>query len=301
MTPEPDQTVRESVSTPVRSPDEAKCGVLYVVIGDRDQYATAAARSATSLKRVMPDVSIAIVTNRTVDGPFDHHIRIDETDGFRAKIRGMGKTPFERTVFLDADTFVLADISDAFELLGGFDMALVQAPIRVSLPLDDVPASFPEFNTGVVAYRNTPLVQSVLDDWLREYDDLLPRKPLTWDQPSFRRVAYRTAGLRIATLPSEFNRRFDFAGYFKGPIRVLHGWPLQKDGYGRIVDALGTWSPDAPMVFAGGRVFDSNGEQVADFLPPQSSFREAGRRRRLVARRAQRRLMRLANRYVKQP
>jgi hypothetical protein len=272
------------------------------VVGDRDTYVNAVIRSATSLRREMPDVSIAVVTDRTIDGPFDQHIPIEERDGFRAKIIGMQQTPFERTVFLDADTYVLADIGEVFELLSRFDMALAHAPIRVSLPLDDVPASFPEFNTGVIAYRNTPIVQRVLDDWLREYGALLPQRPPTQDQPSFRRVAYRTSELRIATLPSEFNRRFDLAGYFRGPIRVLHGWPPRQGTLESVADAMRLGAPDNPMVFAGGRVYNLEGKQVADFLPARRRFRAVARRRvramarRLVPSRTRRLLRGLTNR-----
>jgi hypothetical protein len=256
----------------------ANRGVLYVVVGGRELYTGAVIRSATSLRRVMPDVSIAVASDTTIDGPFDQHIAIQETDGFRAKILGMRQTPFEQTVFLDADTFVLADIGDVFELLERYDMALVHAQGRISLALDDVPACFPEFNTGVIAYRSTPLVQSALDDWLLQYGEMLPRRPKTQDQPSLRRVLYRTTDLRIATLTSEFNRRFDVPGCFHGQVRVLHGWPRHGITFERIADALSAGLPDSPMAFAGGRVFDRTGRQVADFLPPLHGVRSALRR-----------------------
>lgn len=262
-------------------------GVLYIVVGDRDLYVNAVVRSATSLKRVMPDMPTAVVTDGTIDGPFDHHITIRETDPVkiapaavpcRAKIIGMQQTPFEQTLYLDADTCVLADLGEVFELLGGFDVALAHAQGRVAISLDDVPASFPEFNCGVIAYRSTPFVQSFLDDWLRAYDDLAPLRPRTQDQPSFRRVAYRTSGLRIATLPSEFNRRFDTAGYLKGPIRLLHGWPPYEGGYERVAEAMTRGEADSPRVFAGGRVYNRAGKQIADFLPRWRRLRALGRR-----------------------
>jgi len=255
----------------------ANRGVLYVVVGSNDIYAKAVVRSAISLRRVMPDLPIAIASDRMIDGPFDRHISIEETDGFRAKIVGMMQTPFEQTVFLDADTFVLADIGDVFELLDRYDMALVHEPSRVSLVLDDVPASFPEFNSGVIAYRSTPLVQSALADWLREYGEIRPR-PKTQDQPSLRRVLYRTTELRIATLTSEFNRRIDTAGYFHGQIRVLHGWPRTDITFERIAAAMSAGSPDSPRAYAGGRVFDHKGRQIGDFLPPWHRIRSVARR-----------------------
>lgn len=264
-------------------------GALYIVVGDRPLYLDAVGRSAASLKRAMPNLPIALVAEKTIDGPFDQFIPIAETDPAkiapgiapcRSKIIGMKQTPFEQTLYIDADTVVLADLGEVFELLDSFDLALAHAQGRVSFPFEDVPGSFPEFNCGIIAYRRTPLVESFLDDWLLEYDELLPSRPKTQDQPSFRRVAYRTSELRIATLPSEFNRKFDTAGYVKGPIRILHGWP-NEGGFERVAEAMAAGSDEA-VVFAGGRVYDRRGKQVANFLPRWHRLRAL--RRRVVPR-----------------
>jgi hypothetical protein len=248
-------------------------GVLYVVAGSQT-YADALITSAQSLRHVMPDIPIAVATAREITGPFDHRIPISETDGFRAKILGACQTPFDRTLLLDVDTYVLADLSDVFQLLDRFDMALAHAPVRVSMPLADVPSSFPEFNTGVIAYRRTDVVRIVLEDWLREYDNLSAFDPPSLDQPSFRRVAYRTAELQIATLVPEFNQRFLIAGFFNQPVRVLHGWAAEP-GYRKVAEAMTTpaeyrWT----AVFTGGRVYDRRGRKIADLI---------GRRKRLRA------------------
>jgi hypothetical protein len=250
--------------------------VLYVVVGTREVYAEAALRSAGSLKRVMPDIPIAVATNRAISGPFDHHVPIESDDGYQAKILGMLKTPFERTVMLDVDTYVLADLSEMFELLDRFDMALAHATNRVTLCLEDVPASFPEFNTGVVGYRSAPIVTHVLKEWLLEYARLAASEPPSKDQPSFRRVAYRTPDLRLATLTPEFNQRFEMAGFFNLSVRVLHGWASEAV-YEQVAEAMRTaperW--DYGAVFAGRRVFDGSGKQVDKFTSPWRRLRRA--------------------------
>jgi hypothetical protein len=247
------------------------CGVLYVVVGGRERYTEAAVRSAESLRRVMPGVSIAVASDRAIDGPFDQFIPLSEEDGFRAKIIGAAQTPFERTVILDVDTYVLTDFSDVFKLLDRFDVALAHAPNRLTLALDDVPVSFPEFNTGVIVYRRTDPVFALLSDWLREYDALSELDPPSKDQPAFRRAAYRASGLQIAALAPEFNLRFEMAGVINQPVRILHGWESEA-GYRRVAEAMKTppadWSYRA--VFAGGRVYDRQGKRVSDFIavPP---------------------------------
>jgi hypothetical protein len=42
------------------------------------------------------------------------------------------------------------------------------------------------------------------------------------DQPAFRQAVYES-GLRLATLPSEYNCRLPFPGAIHNPVRILHG------------------------------------------------------------------------------
>lgn len=240
-------------------------GVLYIAIGDR--YLAAAAESARSLRREMPRIPIALGSDvRTAPEPFDELVPIEDDDGYRAKNRGMAASPFGRTVMLDVDTYVARPLQPVFQLLDRFDMALAHAPNRITLPLEDVPESFPEFNTGVIVFGKSPVTDSVFDEWLVEYEKLLPFDPPSKDQPSFRRVAYRRADLRIATLVPEYNQRFTMAGYFNQPVSVLHGWADQKT-YESVAalmeEAVPTWN--ARAVFASGRVFNSEGEEVGGF------------------------------------
>jgi hypothetical protein len=216
--------------------------------------ASAAETSAKSLKRVSPGVEVAIITGT---GP----------DGSRDKILAARESPFERTVLLDCDTYVVRDLGPIFELLDRFDVACAHAPTRSSLHLDDIPDSFPEFNTGLIAFRRSETVSSFLADWLADYDRLADLRPASNDQPSFRCALYRS-GLRIATLPPEWNQRFDMAGYQNQALRVLHGWG--DEARYRLLAAMMTTNGgigDA-QVFSGGRLY-REGRLVADFGPPR--------------------------------
>jgi hypothetical protein len=197
-------------------------GVLYVARGE--QYLEAAVQSAQSVRRVMPAVPIAIATDAPAPADFDESVAMTEPDGYRAKILGMIASPFERTLLLDVDTYAVRDLSETFAILDGFDIAAAHDHRRAPLALDDVPDSFPELNTGVIALRRGENVQRFLNAWLDEYDRLQPRKPNSKDQPSFRRALYRATDVRVGVLPSEFNVRFWKAGYYNQPVRILHGW-----------------------------------------------------------------------------
>jgi hypothetical protein len=241
-------------------------GALYAAIG-AEEYTQEAERSAASLRSVSPSVAIALATDSEAAPPvFDQLVPIEERDGFRAKIVALRRSPFERTIFLDSDTRVVGELSPLFELLERFDVAAAHAPNRVTLALDGIPESFPELNTGVIALRRSEATDALLDRWLAEYDRLLPSRPASMDQPSFRRALYGSDA-RLAVLPSEFNMRFAMAGYHNHAVRVLHGRADDRM-YERVaaamnadVGGLGDW-----QVISGCRVY-RHGRLVADVKP----------------------------------
>lgn len=228
-------------------------GVLYAAVGAR--FVEAARHSASSLAGT----------------GIPHRIVVGEGDGYRHKIRALLDSPFSHTLFLDCDTWVTGDIAPLFELLERFDVAAAHAPIRSMFDLDDVPDSYPEFNTGVLALRRSPGTRALLQDWLSEYDALLPLDPPSKDQPAFRRAAY-LSGLRIATLTPEWNQRFALDGYQNQAARILHGWAAPAD-YERIAALMQTpgrrWDS---QVFSAGRIF-RDGELVHSFDQPMGRIR----------------------------
>jgi hypothetical protein len=237
-------------------------GVLYVAVGER--HLRVATTSARSVRRAMPEVPIALVSDvESAPEPFTHLVAAAGGDGYRAKITGMAASPFGRTVLLDADTWVARSLAPVFELLDRFDMALAHAPNRVTLPLDDVPESFPEYNTGVVAWRAGEATTRLLAEWLHEYDRLVASAPPSKDQPAFRRVAWASPDVRIATLTPEYNQRFQMAGYLNQPVTVLHGWvdePTFQRIAGLMHGAVDGW--DTNVVFADGELIDREGARL---------------------------------------
>jgi len=207
-------------------------GILYFATGAK--YIAEAAASAQSAKKLMPAVPIALVTDEAqAPAPFDRTIRIPGGEyPLLVKVRSLGLTPFRRTVFLDSDTFVARPIEELFDLLDAFDIAAAHAPLRLStfrfkeqeIFLGGVPTCFPEYNTGVVAYRADPEVLKALAAWAALYEKQLAGslKPWTWDQLSFRETIYKS-GLKLATLSNEYNYRLPFPQVTCGPVKVLHG------------------------------------------------------------------------------
>jgi hypothetical protein len=212
-------------------------GAVYVAVGDR--YRQEAADSAKSLKAQMPGLPVALFTDEEGDasalGPFDVVAEMDEVAGNRLdKIRHLDRAPFERALFLDTDTYVCAPLDDVFALLDRFDIALAHAARRTHEhypPLPGVPDAFPEFNSGVIAFRNAPgagaafaawadlYVRALGSAWYRRHRET---RPFTLQDQHHLRKALYESDLRIATLPPEYNCRL-MPGFVNGPVRVVHG------------------------------------------------------------------------------
>jgi hypothetical protein len=209
-----------------RRQESRRQGILQVATGET--YLGEATRSAASFKATMPDVPIAIFTDdpatarehHCFDMVFEHpHGRRSNAD----KLAPLKASPFERTLFVDTDTHSIAPCQEVFDLLDRFDLAAAHAPIRANFHIPpDLPASFPELNTGVIAYWNTPGFRSLVDHWL----SLLAAQPAEGrgvDQPAFREALYRS-GLRYAVLPPEYNLRTCFPFFVGGnaEVKIVH-------------------------------------------------------------------------------
>jgi hypothetical protein len=181
-------------------------GVVYVATGAL--YADAARRSAASLRRSNPGLPVALFTDQADPGPeFDIVENVPDPHA-RSKIDCLGRTPFERTLYLDTDTRIVGDLTGVFRLLERFDLAAAQRPrqprrvARGRQWRHDVPPQFPEYNAGVLLYRRTPAVLDFFRDWKAAWLE----HGRGGDQITFRELLW-ASDLRLATLPREYNTR----------------------------------------------------------------------------------------------
>lgn len=187
---------------PTIQPDLSK-GVIYAVKGRA--YANMAISSARSLKQHCPEIPIDIFTDVEIDEPAFARVILTETIPRFQKIPAIQNSRFEKTLFLDADTFIVADISDVFLVLDQFDIALAHDQYRnfdtTHRPLwKYIPNAFPQMNGGVIAYNNSTNVLEMFKKWERYILESQDNR----DQPSLREVLWES-DLRIATLPEEYN------------------------------------------------------------------------------------------------
>lgn len=198
-------------------------GVIYVATGAA--YVVEAAASRRQLQLSNPGLPAAIVTDDPAP-PGDWQVVLplpNPTRSLRDKHQ-MRRSPWVNTIFLDTDTYVAAPLDPVFALLdAGFDLAAHQLFEGHDYQLADVPDSFPEFNTGVIAFRRTPAVQALFDAWSEAYAAFHPR--VTCDQRSFRHAVYHS-GLRHTVLTPEYNFRPLSTNFGITDLRILHGRPL---------------------------------------------------------------------------
>jgi hypothetical protein len=215
----------------------AQDGILYVATGK--SFVAEAETSARSAKLHMPGVPLALVSD--VGSPsvdFDMGIPLaDARRNWADKIRGMLASPFTRTLFLDADTFVLHPIDHLFELLDRFDIAAAFEPAHGLYPIPPAPTGFAEMNTGVVLFNNTDQVRAVFETWLRLFDEetadnVRAGRPGWHDQLAFTRAVY-SSELRFLVLPPEFNCLFFFPQAVSGPVYLAHGRLKDPSAYAK--------------------------------------------------------------------
>jgi hypothetical protein len=213
----------------------APAGIMYSCFGER--YIAEAVVSARSslAHNAVPHVLFAAGAVRDPP-PGLTVVQFEQTSSapFLDRIANMRRSPFERTLYLDSDTYVIDEIAHVFDVLDQYDMALAHAGYR-GLDDPEVPQAFSEFNCGVIAWRASERVAEFFGCWEQTYrawleQDVLegqmgdprPSHSGIGDQPAFRRCAWRH-GIRICVLAPEYNLRLGYLTTVVGRVHLIHG------------------------------------------------------------------------------
>ncbi len=212
-------------------------GVLYVALGV--EFLAMALASATTLRRMSPELGVALVTNV---GPRDEarftwttalvdhwqYIEVDARANRETKLLMYELSPFRRTLYLDADTEVLADISPMFAWLEHADIALHLQPrgarpgaANINLDQEMLVGDLPHWNSGVILFRRTPNVRAFFSEWQEEF----ARLDESIDQAALASTMMRSTA-RVLTFDMRWNcppssaRKYDWEHL--GGVRILH-------------------------------------------------------------------------------
>lgn len=164
-------------------------GFIYVASKQRWFY-NMACQSALSLKDCVPDAHITLYThNDFIDKKsniFDNiitEIPVHE----RTKMWACAKTPYEKTVYLDSDTFVHSDeIMDLFNYADEYDLSFVnlekEVPGNVQWAFADKDLKLQfKYHGGLFVFRNKSLVLDFMSTWFTEYD----KQVNNWNFPQY--------------------------------------------------------------------------------------------------------------------
>jgi hypothetical protein len=225
-------------------------GFLYYAVGER--WLREAVRSATSLRRVMPDAAVALVTDGSVpDCLFD--IVTPPPAGLPVKalkMWSMRHSPFSRTVFLDTDTYVCDAVPELFALLERFPIAAAITPYwTVGLSSagspatqDGIPVSFPKLNSGVMAFRRDAETDRFFADW----GDRHAAAGYRQDQAPLRQALYY-GDIRYAVLPAAYNYRLPYPAGVAGAVKIMHGHVRDLDGLAGRINRSMKWRVTTPV------------------------------------------------------
>jgi hypothetical protein len=188
-------------------------GILYIAAGAK--YIRAAVRSAETVRKHSPGLAIHLYADWPAHGfdfgsspaPFTSVATIDRPHR-RSKVDLISRTPFDRTLYLDTDTALNADVRDVFRVLDRFDLALCHAhrrntPDRLAPWRLALPRAFPQYNGGVILFKRSASVMAFLEEWRRAFHEA----GFNQDQRTLRELLW-LSDLRFAALPPEYNVRF---------------------------------------------------------------------------------------------
>ena len=147
------------------------CGIVYVAVdpesspspfkfnSSKKRILNYVLRSINSLKKSNPNLNITVFSDFEQilnSGSSEYQsIPIKNDYGFLPKVSGILNSPYERTIFLDCDTYVNQDISSLFNPSDNHDICIAREFLNQNI-----------LNTGVIYFNNSSSrVQSFFKIW----------------------------------------------------------------------------------------------------------------------------------------
>lgn len=238
-------------------------GIIYMSFGEK--AADAVKRSYQSLRRVGLQIPACVIGWTPVDGmqfvewtgesPFDASQRRNfQFRAGRVKPKLYAVSPFDRTLYLDADTEFMDDILPGFECLGEYDVAIAREPLtlkqlynkklagwEINLIERDATIeelgqgdSVPFLNSGVLFFRKSAATEAGMRRWHEAWMEWQQ-----WDeQLAFMRGFHRTPEAKVKVLEPEWNHPHRRPG-----IVIFHNY-----GRGVVRMNVESTSPPAPLL-----------------------------------------------------
>ncbi len=133
--------------------------------------------AAASIKKYCRDLPISLFTDIHVSDHafFDSVYNIDKPHN-RSRLESFMRSPYERTLALDTDVKINADITNVFPILQDYDIAFsyaicgVRDKYKKLIPeYSDLPEYLSELNGGVILYKINDRTKRFFNDWIHLY------------------------------------------------------------------------------------------------------------------------------------
>lgn len=157
-------------------------GAIYLAFGEN--YLSMALLSIKTLKEHNPNLSVTLVTNIKIDitsinymsKSHDYIEFLDYQNSENRKIKTsiVNYTKYEKTIFIDCDTYIISDIGLIFEILDFFDLCMRLNPSSQSaigkgekkiLEGKFRISEISHWNSGVIAFKNNSKVEHFFGLW----------------------------------------------------------------------------------------------------------------------------------------
>jgi lipopolysaccharide biosynthesis glycosyltransferase len=212
--------------------DVASQNVGFVLGASGPKYTALANQAAASVKALHPNIPVDLYTDQDVNLDVYDKVHKLEKTWFRPKFEAIIRSRFDRTVYLDADLVVIADVSDLFWVLNKYDMAAAHVQSRNAGFAQKtwrakMPNAFPQINGGVMAIKRNDRTQNLMktvEAAMNEFD-------LKQDQAVIRELIW-LSDVSLYILPSEYNVRSSVHVVGPSPSsaapRILHNTKFHK-------------------------------------------------------------------------
>ncbi|MEM6963162.1 MAG: putative nucleotide-diphospho-sugar transferase [Bacteroidota bacterium] len=235
-----------------------KTGYLYIATGEK--YINEALRSLRSLKQVVPHAHATLITNEEVTVTafdavqvvaFESSASEDWKQGILYKVLGLQASPYQKTFFVDTDTYFTSSCHHLFDLVEYYDLLICQDQARNPKVVvnDATVEGYEAFNTGVMVYQNNATIKALFKKWLEVYKEKFKIYP--HDQPPLME-ALLYVNAKIYALPLEYNFRFGFYGYLRDEVKIIHGRPQSFKTYAQAINRAPiarVWLADTQKIY----------------------------------------------------
>jgi len=229
-----------------------KQGYLYAATGK--QFTDEAAASVKSLRRFNSKIHVTLITDIPCTYSEFDDIQIVNFDssninwkkGLLYKALALQNSPYDKTFFVDTDTYFTEECAELFDLLEYNDLLIAHSPADVSKVIINGKKieGYHPYNTGVIVYKKTPEVVQLFKDWLTAYQENFEIYPS--DQTPFMEALLKNE-VRVYVLLPFYNFREHFmVSLPPGRVKIIHGRPRDVlDLEKRINENIGhrTWLP----------------------------------------------------------